>query len=195
MNDAVPLSAYRQLKPVERKFVDAYVSELERSAVAAEQQVIAFIALGGTVSLASDDLAKRPMVKAAVAERIRDLSESLDITQYRVLKEIGTIAFSRMDNYVRIDEYGLPTFDFSACTPEQWSSVQMIEVKEDKFGCRTYKLKLYDKPKGLDMLMRNMGMYDADNRQRATPAGVPQLTDETTTEQAADLWARTIRGD
>jgi phage terminase small subunit len=197
------ISAYKQLRPVERVFVDAYLSDLQSSAVAAGQKVKEFLESNSKsvrTKIAhwhAQRMMQRPMVRAAITERMKELTAAMEISAYRVLKEVANVGFASMGDYMTIDEGGQPEFDLTKCTPEQLAAIQSIEIEENlQTGRRKFKFKLHDKLNALDKIMRYMGMFEADNMQTSgiiEDKKPPMITKETSTAVAADLYARTLR--
>jgi phage terminase small subunit len=195
-------SAYRQLRPAERAFVDAYVSDCEREAERKGERVSLALhrAIPAETVAASDGMLERPMVTAAIAERIATLAADSELTVRRVVKELMGIAFASIGDYMTIGEDGQPYFDLARCTPEQLAAVQSIDVEEQmtRTGLnRKFKIKLHDKLAGIDKLARYMGILEADNPHwRADqPRNVtPVLPGAITTDGAADRYAAMING-
>lgn len=206
VDDFAGLAAYRQLKPVERAFVDAYLSDLSQNATAAGQKVIEFLAgktRDGRNKVAhwhANQMMQKPLVRAAISERVAELTRAMEISAYNVLSEVANIARSSLGHYMEIDAAGMPEFDLSKCTPEQLAAIQSVELEYDQYGNKKkFKIKLHDKLGALDKLMRYMGLFEADNKPNVVDMspGSPaakQITARVSTTQAADLYARTLRG-
>ena len=188
-------TAYKQITPAERAFVDSFIGELETEAVRnGERMDIAIQSFQY-----EHEFLERSLVRAAISERVRDLTEQYELTAHKVLKEVRAVAFSNMGDYMEIDEFtGQPQFDLSKCTPEQLAAVQSIEIEENMKGGRKFKFRLHSKMDGIEKLMRYMGLLDADNphwadeqtriaRAKATPIGV-------TRGEAANAYNRFING-
>lgn len=197
-------SAYKQLRPVERAFVDAYLSELCENAEKAGQKVIDFLAgstRDGRNKVAhwhANQMMQKPLVQAAIAERVDQLTKAMEIDAFRVLKEVANIATASIGNYMEVMPNGMPEFNLAKASPEQLAAIQSVELEYDRDGLpKRFKFKLHDKLNALDKLMRYMGMLDADNKpqtvQTTRPAPQQQIAAQATTAQAADLYARTLR--
>lgn len=198
--------AYRQIKQAEKAFVDGYVSELEQTAVRDNVPLREVLARPVTVT---DDRARamleRPLVRAAIAERCNELSEAMEISAYRVLKELKAIAFSNIGDYGTIGEDGWFTADFSKCTPEQLSAIAQIKAEETfkpQGGVtRKIEFKPYDKLAGLDKFMRYMGLLEPENpyyreqiERMKKPGAVTGLVEGVSVEQAGEKWSQMING-
>lgn len=196
-------SAYRQLRPSEKAFVDSYVQSIEREAERANERIsnALFRPIPGDVVEASRGMLDKPLVRAAITERINTLATETELTISRVVKELMGISFSSIGNYMEIGEDGYPHFDFTRCTPEQLAAVQSVEFEETpgRNGMtRKFKFKLHDKLGAIDKLGKYMGMLDADNphwrASNARPIGPAALPDGVTQDAAAEAYARLING-
>jgi len=106
-------------------------------------------------------------VRARVDELLSKRATKLEIKAEKVLEEIQRLAFSNMQDYTRVDGDGRALLDLTAITRDQFAAVQ--EIREDTTGgsgdgerkvvVRT-TLKLADKVKALDQLMRHLGQYN-----------------------------------
>lgn len=170
--DKSVVGAYDQLKPSERLFVDHYLStdNALRSYIAVYPQSVDYER--STIRVRVYELFKSPMVQAAIADRLRQQRERLEISADWVVREIAKLAAANISDYYRkdedgnivLDENGLPTFDFSGVTREQYAALsEMIEEQRTEnrgnTTVRTVKLKTSGKVAALDMLMKRFGMY------------------------------------
>lgn len=171
MNALTPITmdfrpAYDQLDAAERRFVDAYVSDLESIADKTGQRLRVVLTQPYPYTLDSRALAllASALVRTAICERVKTLSELTDTTPYRVLREQAVLAFSNIANYVNMDAVdGLPEFDLSKTTTEQMAAIKTIEIEEKPRGGRRMKLTLHDKPGALAKLMEYHGLTKPDN--------------------------------
>ncbi len=115
----------------------------------------------------ASQLLSNPKVRKRVDELLSHRASKLEIKADRVIEEIRRLAMSNMQDYTRVDEDGKPILDFSKLDRDKFAAVQ--EIREDATGgvgdgerkvvLRT-TLKLADKTKNLDMLMRHLGLYN-----------------------------------
>lgn len=198
-------SAYRQLRPAEKQYVDGYVQDVEREAHRNHERIsnALYRRVPQATIDASRGMLERPMVCAAISERINDLARDAELTVPRVLKELMAIGFSNIGDYMALSEGEQATFDLSRATPEQLSAIKSIEVTEtgDPFSRshkRTFKFHLHDKMAGLAMLAKYVGMLSEDNphwrADQARPAVQGALPATTTAEGAGDMYAAMING-
>ncbi len=195
--------AYWQIEPLERKFVDGYVKDVETIADKTGQRLLAVLQQPFPYELDQRAVAMlaRPMVRAAIAERIRELSDLYDISIQRTLKENAAIAYSNIKNYIKIDpQWGTPEIDLSECTVEMLSAVKMFEIEDKPRGGRKIKFQLHDKLAALGNLMRYQGLLSDDNphwrnaEQSVKPNQAAQLPANIDDDAAAALYAREIGG-
>lgn len=105
--------------------------------------------------------ASRMLSNVKVVDRIRYLKRKrqrrTQITADQVLKEISSLAFSDILDYIEIDARGNINF-----LPEQYmentAAIQEISVSKGKVVKKS--VKLHDKIRALDMLMKHMDLYE-----------------------------------
>jgi hypothetical protein len=197
-------SAYRQLQPVERNFVDGFVMQVEADAAAKQERISEFLSrpIPWHMYEASNGMLDRALVRAAISERINQIAEQAELSHWRVLRELRAIAFSNIKDYMSLDHNGELVFDMSGCTPEQFAAIKKFKIKELPRGGRELEFELYDKLSGLDKFMRYMGMLDADNpywaeEQKRLMSGkndAAAITSDMTDDQAADAYSRMLNG-
>lgn len=195
-------SPYRQLRAPEKAFVDAYVRELEHEAIQRQERIT--FALHRPVTAeqvaASRGMLERALVLAAINERIQQIARDTELSVDRVIKSVGNLAFSNIENYFDIGEDGLPYLNLSRATPDQLEAIQSVTIEEthSRSGMkRTYKLTTHDKSGNLERLLKYMGAYDDEaghwRKSNALPASAA-LPADTSNDAAADMYARFIDG-
>ena len=199
-------SAYRQLRPAQKAYVDAYVADAERDANRRGERIsnVLHRAIPDDVIAASRGMLDNPLVRAAIAERINELAAASELTVHRVIKELMGVAFSSIGDYMQVGEDGQPYFDLATATPEQLAAIKSIEVEETGDGMsrpkrRKFKFQLHDKLAGIKMLGDYMGLLQPDNpfwrMEAARPVNDrPGLPADVSTDGAADLYASLING-
>lgn len=187
--------AYRQLRTVERAFVDAYVTDLEERAAKTGERLATVlkrvtIAPGDTRALEMLSLA---LVRAAIVERVRELSNAKELTIDRTLKELQCIAYSSMGNYFDNGADGNPYLTLEKCTPEQLAAIKSLEINESEKG-RTFKITLHCKLTGLAHIGKYQHIFKDDNPHWKTITGDEIENEETfeTVDDAANHYARMI---
>lgn len=166
--------AYDQLTPVERVFVDGYVSGMEKAAKASGERLGVALtrALPSDHITASQGLLERPLVIAAVYAELRARSDQVDLSPERLINEYMSIAFSNMQDYIRVEyavvghsmEMTAPTLDLSNCTAEQWAAISDVNIDYHPNGApKSVKIKLHNKMEALSKLGDYMAVLYRDN--------------------------------
>ncbi len=204
MNAISFASAYRQLAPAQKAYVDAYVTNAEREATRRHERIS--LTLHRPISEAEYEASRgmldNAVVRAAIAERINQIAADSELSVHRVIKELMAMAFSNIDDYQETDAMGERYFDFAKCTPEQMSAVKAYKIDQngDGFSRPTRKkveVVLYDKQAALKMLGDYMGMLNPDNpfwrmEQARNVTEAPRLPSHMSVEAAGDLYAAMI---
>lgn len=187
------LTAWDQLKPLERIFVRAYV--------ATDDPIKACLAVypefkgNSLASVRALDFMKRPMVQAAIAQEFKRIADKYEITAENVLQEVALVAFARMGDYATPTEDGRALqADFNKIPEHQLEaslaavSEFNVEETEDKDGTvtRKFKFKLHDKNSSLDKLMKRFGLYAPEKHEISGPDGAPIATRNVTVTMTAD---------
>jgi hypothetical protein len=181
--------AYDNLSPSEQVFVDEYVTMLAGQAYLNSQPLNKLLNQPVPQSHVekSNGLLNRPLVRAAIAEKI----DKVDLSARKIVNEYMAVAFSNMKNYVRIVEnadgwVNDAEVSLSDLTDEQFAAIQEINVDYDKFTGqkKSIKLKLYPKLEALKMLTEAIDIAGALARE-TTP-----MLDNTT--DPAEAYSRMI---
>jgi phage terminase small subunit len=119
--------------------------------------------------------AARLLRKAAVADYIaarqQNRAAKTETRRDRILQELETLAFARIENLIRIDENGIPQVDFSRATPDQLAAVTSVQSKRrtvytpkgEVLGVEEQaKFNMADKYRGLELLGRAEGLFATD---------------------------------
>lgn len=189
---------YRQLEPAARVFVDDLVARIEKASEVTGRPM--FELLGEYEPTAREfEHLQRALTRAAVFDRVRDLTEAQNVSARRIVKEVAAIAFSSIDHYRRPDAFlegGV--FELEYATPEQRAAVKEVKVEESvRTGNVKMEIKLHDKLAALRMLGQIQGLFNGDGDpinpdKWAEAGGIPT---NATSEEAADQYARFIDGE
>lgn len=205
MSAIIFASAYRQLRPAQKQFVDGYVADVEREANKAGERIslALYRAIPDHVVARSRGMLEQPMVVAAISERITDIASQNELTVHRVIKELMCMGFSSMGNYMEVGEDGRPSFDLTKCTPEQLAAIKSVKITESGDGLSRPRrtdvhIVLHDKQAALTDLAKYMGLLQPDNpfwrAETAKPVNAAALPDGITQDGAADVYARYLNG-
>lgn len=162
-------SAYRQLTPTQRAFVDNTVVHIEQAAARANERITMALnrPVPAEIVARSHGMLDNHLVQAAITERINEIAAEQELTAARWVKQLRAIAFSNIADFMRPDGDDM-VFDLSRATPEQWSAVKSFEIEggdDDGFSRKKRKIKLtlWDKPAAIKMLGQYMALLEPDN--------------------------------
>ena len=108
------------------------------------------------------------LLNVVIQERIQQLKErrsaKVEVTAERVIKEIATLAFSNIPNYFNQIGPGsvltLTLKQFEDMPEDASRAISSVEQSINKEGEITYKVKLWDKTRNLEMLCRHLGIAE-----------------------------------
>ena len=175
MDNHTPSTAYALLTPVEQQAVDDYVQLVSSEAAARGQRIAVALHKPVPAELVrrSRGLFLKPVVRAAITERLCAAAEQQDISPSRVIAEQAAIAFSNMADYVTVGMFGEMSIDLTKCTREQMAAVKSIETLDTPQG-RKIKIQLYDKHPALQALQDVMQMPLITEPNRGNVARIAQ---------------------
>lgn len=194
-------SAYQQITPQERAFVDRLVRQMAESAKRHGRSIAEVLDTPLPPALLEHDKRgwlQRPLVVAAVSDQVRELALRDEINLEHTAREIHAIAHSNMADYFEIDAAGDPFFNLEGLSREKMSAIAQIDIeKSDGLSRSTktkVKIKLHDKIAALKMELALMGAADGDSpfRKSDTATHTTRLTDQSSVEQAAEEYQRMI---
>lgn len=174
----VAASAYAQLAPTKKTFVDHYIAEGH----AARAYLLTWPHYkdkpASALRVRVWELAHEPLVQAAIAERQREIAAKIAITPERVLQEIAKIAFFNRAKIMRVAADGTPYYDFSDVTEDDWAAIATVSVKEFKDGrgddardAIEIKIGEHSKTDALEKLAKYFGMYAPERHEVSGPNG------------------------
>lgn len=124
----------------------------------------------------SREQSEYPEMWDAVEARRQTLRETKHVTQERVIEEYRRIAFADVRDLFTWDEDRAAYVPSDNLTEEQAAVVSSIEAKtttrrlgEVSETDILLKLKTHDKLRALDALGKHLGIFEADNAQKAPP--------------------------
>ena len=105
-------------------------------------------------------------IAEAIAKAQEERAKRTEITADRVLKELGKIGFSNMQDYIRTTSDGDPYIDLSALTHDQAAAISEVTTEDftdgrgdDARDVRRVKIKLSDKRAALVDIGKHLGMF------------------------------------
>lgn len=159
-NNTYPTRAYDLLEEPERKAVEEYVQYI----VAEQKRKNQRIDLALNLPIPSEYIKRsrgalcRPTVRAALAERITEESDSTDISPSRVIKELAKIAFSDITDYMRTGPFGsVEIKELKDIPADKAGAIKSIETKIGQSGSNS-KITMHDKLPALRALSDMMGI-------------------------------------
>lgn len=165
MSEITPTSAYDLLDPTERAAVDEYVEFALKQQRSRHQQLLGALnmPIPNEYIRRSRQALYRPLLRAAIAERIKEEARREDISPDRAVHEYAAVAFSDMTDYLKAGYYGEPVIkDLREIPPEKAGAIKSIECKPGQMGM-SWKITLHDKLPALRTLTEMMG-YVAPER-------------------------------
>jgi len=122
------------------------------------------------------NLLKNPHVRVIIRYHQARLAERTEVTIDNVVREIAAVGFARMDDFMFPDEHGQMKIDLTRAAAGRHGLTAVSAVKQDTWmentgevddegrpqfeAVKRLELKLWDKTKGLDLLMRHLGAYN-----------------------------------
>lgn len=171
MTEVIPTRAYDLLEIDERLAVDDYVAFAVKEQRKKRERIINALKLPipNEYIIRSRNALYRPLLLAAVSERIREIASEEDISADRVVREISCIALADLNDYIDSGNFG----EFKIKTLEDIprevrGAVKSIETKPGSYGLHS-KIVLHDKIPALKMLSELVGL--------TTPDAPPALRD------------------
>jgi len=126
----------------------------------------------GYITKCQFSLRKKPGIKKLIETTKDKLFHKLDLTAEKVLKEIGKIGFSNIKDYLTINNEGeMSLKDFQGIDVDKLAAIESIKVNTTKEGEKkeftTTQFKLCSKLTALEQLGKHLGIFEADNKQKA----------------------------
>lgn len=164
MTEHVPSTAYNLLEEAERKAVDDYVKYAIDLQHRKRERIIhaLYLPIPYEYIKRSRDALYKPLVRAAVAEKLKEAAADQDISPSRVIQEHAAIAFSNIGDYVESVGFGdFKVKDITTISPDKMAAVKSIETKPTLYGLQT-KVTLHDKHPSLKAMGEMMGLVSPD---------------------------------
>lgn len=127
---------------------------------------------GTSPSKRGHDILHKPEVQAIVKQRTKAQAERVEISNDQLRYEIQRVAMSSMKNFTVVDKVGMPHFDLSNLSDDDWAAISEIttdtvmestgEYDDDgkpiKQAVRRMKFKLHSKMDATRLLAQVKGM-------------------------------------
>ena len=158
-----------KLTDKQAKFVDEYLIDLN----ATQAALRAGYSKDTSYAIGFENL-KKLEIQTAIQKRQKELKESTQITQERILKEESCLAFSDFEDLFSPDGTTIAPRDIPEHLRRAISGVEIIErwvkgrddepEKEVK-----YKYRLWDKGRSLERISKHLGMYPMPGSSKDNP--------------------------
>lgn len=165
MTSCYPTSAYDMITEAERAVLEEYVSH----AVTEQQRKHQRVDLALNLPVPAEFMRKgrecfaKPVVLAALRERLLEESARRDISPDRVIREYGKIAFSDISDYLEQGSWGTVQLkDFANISADKLGAIKSVETRMGSNGATQVKLVLHDKFPALKALAELMGLVAPD---------------------------------
>ena len=105
-------------------------------------------------------LLAKPEIQERISQLMEERSKRTKIEADRVLQEIAKIAFANIGLFADFDADGVTLKSSSELTEEQLSVISSVSETPLKAGGKAVRIKLHDKTRNLEMLMRHLGLFN-----------------------------------
>lgn len=159
MNNVTASNAFDLLSAADQSAVADYVALVDKLAKLQGVRIadIAQKPIPPEIVARSRGLFLKPLVMAAIAQRLQELADLQDMAPSRVIREHGYLAFSNMADYVEVGQFGEINLNLKKCTREQMAAIKSVKITDTPTGRKT-EITLYDKQPSLLALQNIMDM-------------------------------------
>ena len=164
MNETLPTTAYLLLELEERHLVDDYVQYAINEQYKKRERIIhaLYLPIPTEYIRRSKSALYKPLLRAAITERLREAADEQDISPSRVIREHASIAFSNLTDYIEATGFGdFRVKDLARLSADKMGAVKSIETKPGMYGLAT-KVVLHDKHSSLKAMGEMMGLVAPD---------------------------------
>lgn len=141
-----------KLTDKQKRFVQEYLVDLNATAAARRA--------GYSEKTANEQGARllaKSSIQAAIQAAMQKRQKRVEITQDMVIKELAVIAFANATDFVTINANGLINVKPTKEIPEdKLGAIASIKYSANGLGV---EIKLYDKPRALELLGKHLGMF------------------------------------
>lgn len=150
------------MTPKHRRFIAEYLTDLN-----ATQAAIRSGYSRKTAGSQAFDLLKKPEIAAEVARLQAQHLDDAGLTATRVREEIARLAFSDIRRLFDARGNLRPIHELTEAEAAVLAGVEVLKknvTSGDGLVDTLYKVKIWDKPKALEMAAKHLGMYDDSAR-------------------------------
>ena len=142
-----------KLTPKQKLFADEYLIDL--NATRAYKAAYKSVKKDETARTNGSRMLTNANVSKYITERMNERSRRTEITQDNVLKELATIAFAKVTDFVTIENGVVIVKDTKDIPKDLLPAI--ASIKEGKNGI---EVSFYNKDKSLELLGRHLGMFN-----------------------------------
>ena len=144
---------HHKLTPKQKLFADEYLIDL--NATRAYKAAYKSVKKDETARTNGSRMLTNANVSKYIKERMNERSKRTEITQDNVLKELATIAFAKVTDFVTIENGVVIVKDTKDIPKDLLPAI--ASIKEGKNGI---EVSFYNKDKSLELLGRHLGMFN-----------------------------------
>lgn len=154
-------------------FVEAYLCTMPRNGKRAYLRVNPDVT-EGTAEVESSKLLRNPQIVALIEQRQQEMQKALEITTERVLAEVARLAFVDIRNLYHEDGTLKQPHELDDNTAAAIQSIDVEALFDGRGEDREHvgnlrKYKLVNKAEPLRDLMKHLGLFEKDNKQKTDP--------------------------
>lgn len=193
MNAVVFTSAYRQLRPSEKQFVDGYIDALEKEYDRRGERLSNALhrPIDADTVAQSRGMLEKPMVIAAISERILQIAQDSELSPQKVLRGLMVMFNTSLASFQEVGEDGHMHWDFTKATKEQLWAIQSLKHREaGPRGPEEIEIKLPDKVRIAELLFKVMGVLNGDGELYRQETARPVNATIQAGGNAADAYAK-----
>lgn len=157
----------------QKLFIDEYL--IDFNATRSYKMVYKAVKNDNVAAVNANTLLRNPKISEYLSKRMLERQKRTEVTQDRVVNELAKIGFAKMTDYLQYktaktviehDEDGAPIIDYGVIIDVidsnqiDTSAIQEISISKDG----TFKFKLYDKQKSLELLGKHLGMFEKEDK-------------------------------
>lgn len=151
-----------KLTPKQERFIDEYLIDLNATQAAIR---------AGYSSKRADaigyDLLRNTGIQNGISAKRKTLSESIKVTQERIVQEMARLAFVDCRNFFKDDGTPIPIHQLGDDAAAAIVGLEVAAIGNNEIGVgQVLKYKIPDKNRALENLARILGYFDKDNQQK-----------------------------
>lgn len=150
----------------QENFCQAYVKNGGNASAAYREAYNASRMKPETVNRKASFLLSQGKIRARIAQLQKEAQRRTEVTIDKVVKEAAKVAFVDVGDLFNDDGTLRPLGEIEQDARKSIASIEKTTRSGEGGFEESVKVKLHDKLKALDMLMRHLGGYERDNKQK-----------------------------